>query len=310
MAHPTQNTSLSTLSERLRDVIVVTVTPLNAELNIDFVALERHLQFLTDDGLGVLTVNGNTGEFYALTVDEAKSVVECAAGLRSGGTTLIAGVGHDLETAIDLARHAESKGFDAVMVHHPSNPYVGASGFLDYVAAIADAVDVGVVPYIKSAHFDDPTVVKIAQIPNVVAIKYAVNDILKVSTLIEATPSAADVTWACGTAEAWAPQYFAAGATAFTSGLANVAPKLAIAMREALTSGDAAAVRRIWTEVKPFEALRAEKGGAANVTVVKDAMHRLGLGPRYVRPPAGTLTEPELALLDKILSGWKERGFA
>jgi len=302
--------NISTLSERIRDVVVVTVTPFDQDLHLDLPALEQHLKFLSDNGIRVVTVNGGTGEFYALTVEEANRVVDCVTGSTGTETTVIASVGHDLNTAINMAKHAESVGCDGVMVHYPSNPYVGDAGYLDYMTAIADAVEIGIVPYIRSGLLDDSTVLRLLELPNVVAIKYAVNDLLKVADLIDATPDDNSVTWCCGTAEAWAPLYYAAGATAFTSGLANVAPKLALAMRDALASDDAGLVRRIWTEARPFEELRTSQGSAANVTVLKEAMHRLGLGSPYVRSPAGALSESASKRLDEILTGWAAGGYA
>lgn len=293
----------------MRDVVVVTVTPLDEDLRLDLTALEHHLRFLIDSGLTVLTVNGGTGEFYALTQDEANQIVDTATASADDDTTIIASVGHDLGTAVQMARHAESSGCDGVMVHYPSNPYVGDAGYLDYVTTIADAVEIGIVPYIKSGLLHDSTVIELLDLPNVVAIKYAVDDLLKVADLIDATPPESSVTWCCGTAEAWAPTYYAAGATAFTSGLANVAPKLALAMRDALSSGEAERVRRVWTDVRPFEALRTDQGSAASVTVLKQAMQRLGLGLPHVRQPAGELTESTSKQLDGILVGWAAAGY-
>jgi len=306
----TGSLNISTLSERMRDVVVVTVTPLDQDLHLDLPALEQHLKFLSDNGIRVVTVNGGTGEFYALTVEEANRVVDCVTGSTGSETTVIASVGHDLDTAINMAKHAESAGCDGVMVHYPSNPYVGDAGYLDYIAAVAHAVGIGIVPYLRSGLLDDSTVLRLLELPNVVAIKYAVNDLVKVADLIDATPGDNGVTWCCGTAEAWAPLYYAAGATAFTSGLANAAPKLALAMKDALASGDAGLVRGIWTEVRPFEELRTNQGSAANVTVLKEAMHRLGLGTPYVRPPAGALSESVSKRLDQILTGWEAAGYA
>lgn len=300
---------ISALSERMNGIVAVTVTPFDQSLRLDLPALEKNVKFLGQNGVEVLTINGGTGEFYALTVDEANRVVDCVTASTGSNSTIVASVGHDLDTAIGMAKHAESAGCDGVMVHYPSSPYVGDAGYLEYVTVVAKSVDIGIVPYIRSGLLDDSTVLRLLDLPNVVAIKYAVNDLLKVADLIDATPGESNVTWCCGTAEAWAPMFYSAGATSFTSGLANVAPKLALVMRDALSSGDAGRVRHAWTEVRPFEELRTSKGSAANVTVLKEAMHRLGLGLPYVRPPAGALSEESSKQLDEILAGWSAGGY-
>jgi len=297
------------LSKRLMGIVAVTVTPFDKSLRLDLPALEKHIAFLADHGIEVLTINGGTGEFYALTVDEANQVVDCVTASTDSDSTVIGSVGHDLETAIRMAKHAESAGCDGVMVHYPANPYIGDAGYLEYVTAVANAVGIGIVPYVRSGLLDDSTVLRLLDLPNVVAIKYAVNDLLKFADLIDATAGESDVTWCCGTAEAWAPLFYSAGATAFTSGLANVSPKLALGMRDALSSRDAGRVRDLWAEVRPFEELRTSNGSAANVTVLKEAMHRLGLGLPYVRPPAGALSEEYSKQLDGILAEWSAGGY-
>src|SRR5919108_370132 len=110
--------------------------------------------------------------------------------------------------------------------------------------------------------------------------------------------------WVAGLAEPYAPSYFSAGATGFTSGLVNVAPSVSLNMIEALRSGDYPAAMKVWEQIRRFEELRAAGGSANNVTVVKEALASLGLCRRDIRPPSRLLPEAERAEVAGIAAGW------
>jgi 4-hydroxy-tetrahydrodipicolinate synthase len=112
------------------------------------------------------------------------------------------------------------------------------------------------------------------------------------------------VAWVCGTAEMWAPFFFAAGAQGFTSGLVNVAPEKSLAMLAALRREDRHSAMAVWNEVAPLEKLRASHLSGNNVAVIKEAMNLLGLPGGYVREPVGELNEADRQELVRILKSW------
>jgi 4-hydroxy-tetrahydrodipicolinate synthase len=75
------------------------------------------------------------------------------------------------------------------------------------------------------------------------------------------------------------------GATGFTSGLVNVAPRLSVAMLAALRAADQPRATAAWQSIRVFEELHADDASADNVSVVKEALALLGLAPA-VRPPS------------------------
>lgn len=225
-----------------------------------------------------------------------------------GQATVVAGVGHDVPTAVGAARHARDCGAEMVMVHQPVHPYVSQDGWVDYHRAIAEAVpELGVVPYIRNELLDGERIARLGELcPNVVGVKYAVPDAARFAAV--ARDAGLDrFTWVAGLAELYAPSYWAVGATGFTSGLVNVAPRLSLAMLVALRAGDYPAAMGIWERVREFEALRAERQAANNVSVVKEAMAVLGLCRREVRPPSRPLPEPERGRVASLLKGWDLR---
>ena len=95
-----------------------------------------------------------------------------------------------------------------------------------------------------------------------------------------------------------------AGATGFTSGLANVEPGLSLEMLRCLRDGDYNGAMRVWRSVKPFSDPRARRNNANNVPVVKEALAQLGLCDRRVRPPLEALDAAEQGEVASILARW------
>jgi 4-hydroxy-tetrahydrodipicolinate synthase len=293
------------LRQALATVVVVPVTPLHADGSPDWDTYAALTSRLAEGGIQMITPNGNTGEFYALTQAEARQAVETAAKARNGRTELLAGVGHDIATAAEAARHARDHGARMVMIHQPVHPYVSAEGWIDYHAAIAAAVpDLGVVLYVRDERRTGAHIAALAdRAPNVIAVKYGVRDATKFAAV--ARDAGLDrFTWLAGAAELTAPPFWAVGAHGFTSGLANVHPRLALSMLDALRANDFPAAMGAWEKARRFEELRLADSSADNVSVVKEALAQLGLCRADVRPPSRALPEHIKNEISGILGSW------
>ncbi|MEV7318727.1 dihydrodipicolinate synthase family protein [Streptomyces sp. NPDC093970] len=298
-------TAFETRRAALADVVAIPVTPFAADGGVDRDAHRGLLHRLLDAGIRTLTPNGNTGEFYALTPEERLLVTELTVEAAGERAEILVGVGHDVPTAVAAARHARDLGARMVMVHQPVHPYVSQGGWVDYHRAVAGAVpELGVVPYVRDAALPGARLAELADTcPNVIGVKYAVPDAARFAAFARDAGLHRFV-WVAGLAETYAPSYFSAGATGFTSGLVNVAPALSLNMIDALRSGDFPAAMKVWDRVRRFEELRAAHGSADNVTVVKEALASLGLCRRDVRPPSSELPEEGRAEVAAIASGW------
>ncbi|MFF4361863.1 dihydrodipicolinate synthase family protein [Streptomyces sp. NPDC001604] len=289
----------------LADVVAIPVTPFAADGTVDQGAHRVLLRRLLESGIRILTPNGNTGEFYALAPEERRLVTELTIEETGDRAAVLVGLGHDVPTAVASARHAREHGAQMVMVHQPVHPYVSPGGWVDYHRAIAEAVpELGVVPYIRNAQLAGARLAELADAcPNVIGVKYAVPDAVKFAAF--ARDAGLDrFVWVAGLAEPYAPSYFSAGATGFTSGLVNVAPSVSLNMIEALRSGDYPGAMKVWEQIRRFEELRSANGSADNVTVVKEALASLGLCRRDVRPPSSTLSEDARAEVAAMAAGW------
>jgi 4-hydroxy-tetrahydrodipicolinate synthase len=308
---PLDPSAASRLKEALATVVVIPVTPMRPDGRIEWGTYTDLIRRVADSGIRVVTPNGNTGEFYALTPAEARQATETAVRAVSDQAPLgaqaevLAGVGYDTGSAIEAARHAGDAGAKMIMIHQPVHPYQAAEGWIDYHQAIADGVPgLGVVLYIRNERITGAQIRELGErCPNVIGVKYGVRDVAQFAAV--ARDAGMDrFVWLAGLAELYAPAYWAAGARGFTSGLANVNPSLALTMLGELRAGDFGAAMSAWESIRPFEDLRAAGAAADNVSVVKEALAQLGLCGRDVRPPSRLLPEREREEVAAILRSW------
>ncbi|MEU5001637.1 dihydrodipicolinate synthase family protein [Streptomyces sp. NPDC021622] len=306
MTGPSDNSRFDGVRSALADVVAIPVTPFADDGSVDRDTYRALIRRLTDGGVRTLTPNGNTGEFYALDPEERRLVTELTleeAG--ESGATVLAGVGHDLPTAVAAARHARDAGAHMVMVHQPVHPYVSQDGWVDYHRAVADAVpEVGVVPYIRNPRLAGQRLAELGELcPNVIGAKYATPDAAAFAAFARDAGLGRFV-WVAGLAELYAPAYWAVGATGFTSGLVNVAPEVSLRMRDALRACDYPAAMEVWERIRRFEELRAADQSADNVTVVKEALAALSLCRREVRPPSRVLPIERRDEIAALVKAW------
>lgn len=292
----------ATIRERMHGIHAIPVTPFRADLTIDEAALAANIERMANSGMTALYPCGNTGEFYSLTQAEATEVVDLTVRQTRGRALVMAGVGYDTVTAVGLAKAAEQAGADGLMIHQPVHPFQSESGLLAYYEAIAAGTGLPLVLYVRSEHVSAATLAAAAQIPQVIGVKYAVNHLPSFAEAVSRIGSR--IAWICGTAEMWAPFFWAAGAVGFTSGMVNVDPTLSRAMLAALEQGDRVETMRIWQLLRPFELMREQRGSANNISVVKEAMAQLGLDSGYVRPPIAPLSAQERQAVSAVLVSW------
>jgi 4-hydroxy-tetrahydrodipicolinate synthase len=302
--------SADQLRSALATVAAVPVTPFGPDGQVDWEAHDRVIRRMVDAGVRLVTPNGNTGEFYALTAAEARRATESAVAATAGSgagrpADVLAGVGHDLPSAIEAGRHAQDNGARMIMVHQPVGPYLSAAGWLEYHRAIAGALPgLGVVLYIRDPRIGARHIRLLGDLcPNVIAVKYGIRDPVQFASV--ARDAGLDrFTWLAGLAELTAPACWTAGARGFTSGLVNVAPALSLSMVESLRGGDMAGAMKAWEDCRAFEELRAADSSADNVSVVKEALAQLGLCRPDVRPPSHRVPEEVRTQITEILESW------
>ncbi|HTN62696.1 MAG TPA: dihydrodipicolinate synthase family protein [Devosia sp.] len=290
------------LDQALTGISGILVTPYAENGDIAPARLAPIIDRALGAGLHMPVINGNTSEFYALTTEEAATMVREVAQLIDGRAPLLAGIGRGLRDACALAKASAAAGATALMVHQPPDPFVSPRGIIDYVNAIADASGgLPIMLYLRNDAIGTKAIADLCALPGVKGVKWATPNPLKLAEAIAACDPA--IVWVGGLAEVWAPTFYAVGARGFTSGLINVWPERSLAIHAALEAGNYAQANQLIAGMKAFEEIRAEEMNGTNVTGVKAALLALGrdCGPTRA-PSAWPLTAGQKAKLDAFIA--------
>lgn len=291
-----------TLDRALTGISGILVTPYDENGDIAPQKLVPVLDRALGAGLHMPVVNGNTGEFYALTTEEASIMVREVVHLVAGRAPVLAGVGRGIRDAQALAKTSANAGATALMVHQPPDPFVAPRGIVDYLKAIADAS--GGLPmmlYLRNDAIGTKAIADLCAVPGVKGVKWATPNPLKLAEAKAACDP--EIVWVGGLAEVWAPALYAVGARGFTSGLINVWPERSLAIHAALDNGDYVSANKLIAGMKAFEDIRAEEMNGTNVTGVKAALQALGrdCGPTRA-PSAWPLTKAQQDKLEAFIA--------
>lgn len=290
--------SFEALKEQLRGVAFTTATPFSEDGDeVLYGELKENVRAIDEAGGELFLPCGNTGEYYALTDEERVGVVHATTEAVGDGNAIVGGVGGSTKTVLSLAERYQEAGVDAIMVMHPDHTYLHERGLLEYYQRIADAVDCGVVLYKRGPELSDDVIAELTTIENVVAVKYAVNDIKAFSDIVANAPG--DVVWSNGIAERYAPAFALEGAEGFTTGIGNFVPEATLSLMDSIRDEDWERAKQVRDVLRPYEDLREEAGennrvsAANNVPAVKYGMELAGLYSGPVREPLVELSDDD-----------------
>ena len=286
------------LTKALTGISGILVTPYDGAGEIAPEKLAPIIDRAIGAGVHIPVVNGNTGEFYALTTDEACTMVREVTQMVAGRAPVLAGVGRGIRDACVLARASADAGADALMIHQPPDPFVSPRGTVDYIKAVREASGgLPVMLYLRNDAMGPEGIARLCEVEGVKGVKWATPHPLNLARAIAACPD--HIVWVGGLAEVWAPPLYAVDARGFTSGLINVWPERSMDIHAALDAGDYPTANRLIDEMRVFEDIRAEEQNGTNVTGVKAALMAIGQDCGSTRPPsAWPLTDRQQAALD------------
>ena len=289
------------LRQALTGISGILVTPFDSNDEIAPASLAPIIERAIANGIHILVSNGNTGEFYGLTTNEAEQMVHSVSNLIQGRVPLVAGVGKSVKDACQLARASAKAGADALMIHQPPDPFVAPRGVVEYIERVADAGDgLPLVIYLRNDLIGTDGIKALCDIEGVIGVKWATPNPMKLAAAMKACDPS--IIWVGGLAEVWAPALYAVGARGFTSGLINVWPGHSAAIHTALEAGNYDHARALITRMSAFEDVRAQEMNGANVSGVKAALQLMGIDCGATKPPsAWPLTDHQLNDLKTML---------
>ncbi|MBQ7638420.1 MAG: N-acetylneuraminate lyase [Clostridia bacterium] len=134
--------------EKFKGVFPALLTPFDKNDEIDYAVLSTLIERLTDKGVNGFYVDGSTAEAFLLTFEERKKLIEAAARFNAGRKTMIAQIGCiSTKQSVELAKHAESCGYDAISSVAPFYFKFSFEEIKKYYFDIVEAVDIPMVIY-------------------------------------------------------------------------------------------------------------------------------------------------------------------
>ena len=286
-----------------RGAATALITPLD-ERGIDFDRLGRLIDWQIDEGIDALVICGTTGEASTLTDKEHRNAIAYAVERTNGRVPVIAGTGsNDTAYAIELTRFACEAGADACLVVTPYYNKATQNGLIAMYSAIADASTKPLilynVPSRTGTAIQPATYVKLAQHPNIAAIKEANGNI---SAIVETKALAGDqLDIYSGNDDEIVP-ILSMGGLGVISVLSNLLPKETSRLCHKFFEGDVAGAAAMQCQyLKLIRALFSE----VNPIPVKAAMAAMGFCEDYLRLP---LTPMEDAHRQVLLDEMRRQG--
>jgi len=174
----------------IKGSIVAIVTPMHEDGSLDLAAFRALIDFHIEQGTDAIVVVGTTGESPTVDVEEHESLIQIAVEHAAGRVPVIAGTGaNSTKEAIELASFSRRAGAAASLTVVPYYNKPTQEGLYLHFKAIAEAVDMPHilynVPSRTGADMNNDTVLRLAQISNIVGIKDATGDIERGSDLLQ-----------------------------------------------------------------------------------------------------------------------------
>src|SRR5216683_3297202 len=175
-------------------IIPPVATPMLANEDLDLPRLRTHLDFLIENGVHGIFVLGTNSEFYALDEREKQEVIATAVSHVNKRVPVYAGTGAETSReAVRLTRMAEREGADGVSVITPYFIMPTQQEIYDHYRRIAEQTALPVILYNNPAtcggvKIDVETVARLAEIPNVLAVKDSSGDLQNTVEMIRAVP--------------------------------------------------------------------------------------------------------------------------
>lgn len=271
--------------------IVAIVTPMFEDGSVDWKGLEKLVEWHIAQGTNSIVAVGTTGEASTLSLAEHKQVIKEIVRVANKRIPIIAGTGaNSTHEAIELTKEAKELGADAALLVTPYYNKPTQEGLYQHYKAIAEAVDLPQilynVPGRTGVDMLNETVIRLADIPQIVGIKDATGDVPRGQALIEGLRGKEMTVYSGDDATAY--QLIALGALGNISVTANVAPKEMSQICAAAISGDAECAEALNNEIANLHNILFCE---SNPIPVKWALHEMGLIGTGIRLPLTPLAE-------------------
>lgn len=300
-------------------IVASSVTPFTRDGTLNLRAVKPHIDWLIDEGVAGLSPLGSAGEFFAMESADRKRVLDAVIEANAGRVPIMAGTHHyATRIAIDLSKHAERGGADALLIVPPYYGGPTRPAVMDHYRRIADAVSIPIVLYHNAAgtgvDLDTAQIKQLYDEKAIAAIKLSNLMPDRMVELMQATrgrmPIYAGIDYV-------AFEGLCHGAHGWISGIPSITPRAAHELFVAISrKGDLKKARLLWSKLAPlmrflFESHTRGGTGVHWCGVMKAALGMIGPdvgAPLPPSPPLDAVGRRHLAAMLKTLGYRVRRG--
>jgi 4-hydroxy-tetrahydrodipicolinate synthase len=284
----------------LRGIITALLTPFSATGEVDDGALEELVDFQIRSRINGLFPLGTTGMGPAMEPAERKRVAEIVVKSVNGRVPVIVQVGDsNPKVSLELARHAENLGADAVACLTPFYYHPGTDSIVEHYRRLTEATKLPVlvynIPRNTGVNVDAKLLVQLSRIPNVVGIKDSSRDFSQLLDFLSVVPKGFTV---INGTDSYQFSAFCAGVDAGVSATANPFPELFVQLYEAYRSNSIKTGQELQAKIHSLRDVMSSPPLAPLLEVLK----LRGLKSGSVRPPLRSMNSSEIASLRTAVS--------
>jgi len=280
------------------------ITPFDDKGRIDFGALERFVNWQIERGIDFHVPCGTTGESATLSGDERKAVTAAVVKAAAGRVPVVAGAGgNHTAKAVFWARDAADAGADGILSVSPMYNKPGPEGLFRHYSALSEATGLPIlvynVPGRTGSDLDVETILRLAEIPNIVGLKEASGNFGKIARLMTALPE--DFVVLSGD-DSTALALVAMGAKGLISVASNEIPREMTALVKAAREGDGDEARKLQKKWLPLMEMNFWESSPAPAKCALAMMKKCG---ETLRLPLAPVREETRRRIEKMLAGFK-----
>jgi len=284
-------------------VLPAIITPFDSNGNVDFDALRDVVRFQIEGGVHGFFACGTVGEGVLMSIEQRKAVAEAIVREAKGRVPVIVHVGTtNTSESVELARHAEQIGAEAVGAVTPFFFKPDIEGLRMHYQSIAEAVNIPVfvynIPRMTGFNITAEIFRKLCMIEGVAGIKDSSGNLSQIQEIIETAPK--PITVINGADDIFLAVLIA-GASAEISGTANVAPELLVEIYESYKEDDLRKALKLQRKLNALKRVLYEIG-SSNVSSIKAALEMRGVKAGVPKKPLRPLNSEELSRLKDKLS--------
>jgi 4-hydroxy-tetrahydrodipicolinate synthase len=285
------------MKRKIGGVIIAPLLPFDQEGQIQEDALAEHVDFLINAGAHALYCLGSMGEFPSMSIAERKKAAEMIVDEVAKRVPVAIHVGTTaLRETIELARHSEDIGADAVYCVPPYYCILDDAAILHYYEEIAASISIPLhiynIPRLSKVNISPQLMIRLARIQNVTAAKDSAGDLAQTQQFIELT----DLDIFIGTEALYLPGLVSGAAGCVSGVVGPVFPELLIRFYDAFNKRDFERARGIQRKINALTKAITESGNT--IPAVKEAIRLRGYRMGETLSPLRPLTQHEVQVLE------------